>query len=49
MLGTDKLTDAADDVVERSRLDGGVNGSGGQGRVESEEISSQTSDVGGGH
>lgn len=49
MLGSDELTDAAEDVVECSRLDGGVDASGGQGRVEGQEISGITSDVRGGH
>lgn len=47
-LWINKLTDAADDTIERLRLDGGGNRGWGQRRVEGKEVSSETGDVWGG-
>jgi len=43
------LTETGDDTIEGFGLDGGVNGSRGQRRIQAEQVSGITGDVGGGH
>jgi len=44
-----ELTDVAEDILERLRLDSRVDGGGGQRGVESEKVSNVTGDMGSGH
>ena len=45
----DELTDVAENILERLGVDGGADGVRGQGRIEGEDISSVTGDMGGSH